>query len=103
MEGENAAMRWRGVALLMPMLVAAAGGVPAALAQDSPKVTIAAQLRAQGYKCDTPQSAEQDMQASRPDEAVWVIVCEDARYRVRLDPDMAAKVERLDPDQTPGK
>ncbi len=43
-----------------------------------------------------PQSADQDMQASKPDEAVWIIRCEDATYRVRLVPDMAAAVERID-------
>jgi hypothetical protein len=66
------------------------------MAQDSPKNIIAAQIRDQGYKCDSPQSADQDMQASKPDEAVWIIRCEDATYRVRLDPDMAAAVERID-------
>ncbi len=57
---------------------------------------LAAQLRDQGYACDQPQSAERDVQASGPDEAVWIVQCENARYRMRLDPDMAAKVERLD-------
>jgi hypothetical protein len=30
---------------------------------------------------------------SRPDEAVWILTCEGATYRVRLDPDIAAKVD----------
>lgn len=63
---------------------------------DNPTGDIAAQIRSQGYQCDDPQSATQDMKASRPDEAVWIIVCEAATYRVRLDPDMAAKVEKID-------
>ncbi len=37
---------------------------------------------------------------------VWILTCEDATYRVRLDPDMAAKVERIgdgkDADDTGG-
>jgi hypothetical protein len=82
--------------ILMLIVLATAGGFPAAMAQDSPKNIIAAQIRDQGYKCDSPQSADQDMQASKPDEAVWVIQCEDASYRVRLVPDMAASVERID-------
>jgi hypothetical protein len=57
---------------------------------------LAAQLRDQGYSCDKPQSAEWDVQASTPDEAVWVVQCENDKYRMRLVPDMAAKVERLD-------
>ena len=69
---------------------------PARLARSGSRLlSSAAQIRAQGYKCDDPQSAKQDVQASRPDEAVWLLQCEDASYRVRLDPDMAATVERV--------
>lgn len=63
------------------------------VAQESPKEVLAAHLRTQGYKCDRPKSATRDAAASRPDEAVWTIKCENARYRVRLVPDMAAIVE----------
>jgi hypothetical protein len=56
---------------------------------------LAAQLRDQGYACDQPQSAERDAQGSTPDEAVWVVQCENDKYRMRLVPDMAARVERL--------
>jgi hypothetical protein len=74
-------------------------GTAYATGGDDPKNIIAAQIRDQGYQCNTPQSATQDMQASRPDEAVWTVVCEGASYRVRLDPDMAAKVEKLGQDK----
>jgi hypothetical protein len=69
-----------------------------ALAEDveSPEDDIAAQIRAQGYACDQPQSATKDAQASKPDEEVWLLRCEGASYRVRLIPDMAARVERID-------
>ncbi|MGD9502140.1 MAG: hypothetical protein AB7V40_06600 [Methyloceanibacter sp.] len=63
--------------------------------QDTANI-LAAQLRDQGYVCDQPKSAEQDAQASKPDEEVWVVQCENARYRMRLHPDMAADIERLD-------
>jgi hypothetical protein len=68
-----------------------------AIAQDveSPKDDIAAQIRAQGYACDQPQSATRDVQASKPDEEVWLLRCEGSSYRVRLIPDMAARVERI--------
>jgi hypothetical protein len=85
--------------ILAPIVVATAGELAAATLDESPKNIIAAQIRDQGYKCDTPQSAIQDMQASKPDEDVWVLQCEDANYRVRLIPDMAAKVERIDKGQ----
>jgi hypothetical protein len=62
---------------------------------ESPKDDIAAQIRAQGYACDQPQSATRDPQASRPDEEVWLLRCEGASYRVRLIPDVAAQVERI--------
>ena len=63
---------------------------------EDPKNVLAAQLRAQGYDCDQPKSAERDVQGSKPDEEVWIVQCENSKYRMRLDPDMAAKVERLD-------
>lgn len=72
--------------------VAIAGESPG----EDPDTMLAAQLRAQGYACDQPKNAKRDVQASKPDEAVWIVQCENARYRMRLDPDMAAKVERLD-------
>jgi hypothetical protein len=85
------------VALAVLGLLGAGGAAIAAGApgEDTQNI-LAAQLRDQGYACDRPQSAERDVQASTPDEAVWVVQCENARYRMRLDPDMAAKVERLD-------
>lgn len=91
------------VSLALTIATAGAFAVAAA-AQQTPKEDIAAQIRDQGYQCDDPQSAERDEKASKPDEAVWILTCEGATYRVRLDPDMAAKVERLgngkDPDDT---
>jgi hypothetical protein len=62
---------------------------------ESPKDDIAAQIRAQGYTCDQPQSATRDAQASKPDEQVWLLRCVGASYRIRLIPDMAARVERI--------
>jgi hypothetical protein len=67
---------------------AADGGGPAEL--------LAAQLRTQGFRCDKPVSAQQDAGRSKPDEAVWIVRCANASYRMRLIPDMAAVVEPLD-------
>ena len=64
-------------------------------AQQTPADGISAQIRAQGYRCDVPVSAERDAALSRPDEAVWILKCQNATYRVRLIPDMAARVEQL--------
>jgi hypothetical protein len=73
--------------------LALCGAATAALAQETPKDVIAAHVRLQGYKCDAPKSATRDAGASRPGEAAWVIVCEDARYKVRLIPHMADVIE----------
>lgn len=56
---------------------------------------IAAQIRRRGYRCDGSLNAERDAKGSRPGEAVWVLKCENATYRIRLVPNMAAQVEQL--------
>lgn len=71
--------------------VTAAGGV----ADSEAAGVIADAVRAQGLPCTEPVSAQRDPAMSKPDEPVWVLVCRDARYRVRLMADMPAKVERL--------
>lgn len=70
---------------------------PASLAQqpEAPAAIVAAQLRSQGYACADPVSATRDVQASRPNETVWVLNCRNATYRVLLVPDMAAQVTQL--------
>lgn len=64
------------------------------------KDIIAAQIRDQGFACNKALGAVRDRAASRPNEAVWTLTCENASYRVRLVPNMAAHVERL-PDSAP--
>jgi hypothetical protein len=61
-----------------------------------PPEIIADQIRDQGFSCDEALTAERDPTYSRPDEPVWILECDNAAYRVRLNPDMAADVERLD-------
>jgi hypothetical protein len=67
----------------------------AAHAQETPAEALAAQIRRQGYRCDGSLNAERDAERSRPNEAVWVLKCENATYRIRLVPNMAAHVEPL--------
>ena len=88
--------------LLVVMAANAGAGIFTASAQEDATKIVADQIRAQGYKCDSPQSAKQDAQASKPDEAVWVLQCESGSYRVRLIPDMAAKVEKIDKSEDKG-
>jgi hypothetical protein len=77
---------------------AAAAWPLAARAQQAamPAETLAAQVRLQGHRCDEPLSATRDNALSMPNEAVWVLKCANASYRLTLIPNMAAKVERLE-------
>lgn len=77
--------------LLLPMMA-----IATSFAQEDPKDLIAVQVRSQGHECTTPISAEAEPAQSSPDERVWILVCDNATYRVKLIPDMAADIERLD-------
>lgn len=81
----------RGGQLILTVLLCC--GAASAQAQETAKDIIAAHVRLQGYPCDAPKSARRDPTASRPDEAAWVLVCESARYRVRLVPHLADIIE----------
>ena len=88
-----------GLALNLGGILGGSIGLIAATAQtdgETPKEIIAAQVRMQGYSCDKPITAESEPQLSKPNEAVWVLKCENAAYRVRLVPDLAASVERIE-------
>jgi hypothetical protein len=82
----------RVVILSATMSIAAVSGVPA---QEPTPDLLAAQIRDQGYHCAKPIGAQRDKARSRPDEAVWILQCENHAYRIRLVPDMAARVKRL--------
>jgi hypothetical protein len=77
------------------LLAFAAAAVPVFAQQIPPAADIAAQVRTQGYPCDGSPSAEKDPKYSWPDEPLWILKCANATYRVRLIPDMAARIERL--------
>ncbi|TYC64155.1 hypothetical protein FMN50_01490 [Rhodobacterales bacterium] len=63
---------------------------------EPPKELLAAQVRDQGMTCDSPQSAEKDTLQSAPDEDAWLLHCETATYRVKLVPDMAAEIKKVE-------
>jgi hypothetical protein len=64
--------------------------------EETSKQIIAAQIQRQGYSCEHPEHATRDEGRSKPNETVWILRCESGTYRVRLVPDMAAHVERLE-------
>jgi hypothetical protein len=80
------------------LAVAATGafGSVLAAAQEKPAEIIAAHIRTQGYQCDKPLSAQRNRKASKPNEAAWTLRCSNAVYNVRLIPDMAAHVEKVE-------
>jgi hypothetical protein len=82
-------------AVLMAFGMMTAISFDTASAADGPADLIATQIRAQGYKCETPKSATRDSSASRPNADVWILECSNARYRVEIVPDMAAKVQQM--------
>jgi hypothetical protein len=56
---------------------------------------IADQIRSQGFICTNPSSAKRVGTESSPDEPVYVLVCDNATYQVRLVPDQAATVVQV--------
>ena len=70
-------------------------GAAAQAVEETPREMLAAQIRMQGFACDKPLTAVRDAKRSKPDLAVWVLKCNNATFRIRNIPDMAAKVERL--------
>lgn len=82
-----AAIALEAGALAIP---AGAGGGP------MPQEIIATQIRQQGFTCEKPKSAERDSEESKPGAVVWILTCENATYKVRLRPNMAADVEKTE-------
>lgn len=89
-------MAWHGILVGAFAMALLASGGRGASAQQTPPEDLASQLRLQGHRCDEPVTAQQDAQLSKPDETVWNLRCGNASYRMRLTPDMAARVEKLD-------
>lgn len=67
----------------------------AAAQMENPVEILAVRVREQGHVCERPIKAEQDLAASRPLGAVWILQCSNASYRVVLHPDMAAEIDVL--------
>jgi hypothetical protein len=85
----------RTICVITIQILIVATAVHSVSAQEPTRDLLAAQIRDQGYVCSEPLSAKKDLIRSRPDQAVWVLRCKNANYRLRLVPDMAARVQRL--------
>jgi hypothetical protein len=80
--------------VILPGAISIAGASGGSAQEATPDL-LAAQIRTQGYHCVKPVGAQRDKARSRPDEAAWILRCENHTYRIRLIPDMAARVKRL--------
>lgn len=97
-------MRWPVIVLAAGVpLVAGLIGPSFLHAQELPRNILAAHIRAQGFACDKALSAKRDAKLSKRDNAVWVLRCSNATYRIGLIPDVAAKVEVLDSGSRAGR
>lgn len=65
-------------------------------ADDDSLKLLSDRLRLQGVACQHPKDAVRDAAASKPHESVWTIICDSGAYRLRLIPDMAAHIEKID-------
>ena len=89
-------MRLRNASILAAFAVLLSSPAHAQKAQvEKPTAELAAQVRTQGFTCDKTLGAIRDKKRSRPDYAVWVLICSNAAYRVSRAPDMLAKIEPI--------
>ena len=95
MEGSSIRLGCRLVTTTAAVAIAASVAAAGSVADSEGAEVAAVAVRAEGFPCAEPVSAQRDPAASKPDEAAWVLVCSDARYRVQFMGDMRPKVERL--------
>jgi hypothetical protein len=82
------------VSLLVAMAQFYAAVTSATESETAPEI-IAAQLHRQGVVC-TPQEVVRDAQSSAAHETVWTVRCNEASYRVRLIPDLGARLTPIE-------
>jgi hypothetical protein len=85
----------RRVGRFASLVVVAVLAAASSRADDEAARVAADAVRAQGFPCQEPASAERDASASKPDETVWILECKDAHYEVRFKGDTKAEIERL--------
>ena len=94
-ERDNAQISRHNILLASSVIAAASAIGTAATSADEAADTLAAELRRQGHRCESPVKAERDAERSRPDGDAWVVTCTNATYRMRLVPHQAAHVEQI--------
>ena len=90
-------MRYATVTILLASAMTTAAGTASAQSDNGEAAAlIATQVREQGYACAEPATAKPDAGDSEVGERAWILTCKDGSYRVRLVPDQAATVEKID-------
>ena len=80
-------------------IAACAGTAPPAGAQDKQAVSILADaVRVRGFTCEKPKNARREPKKSQPDEAVWLIDCGNATYRIRFAGDTGPDITPMAPN-----
>ncbi len=82
-----------GALLALAPTLAFAGDAADPNGAEAPATILAGQIRQQGHPCDKSLSASRDPMLSTADEPVWVLVCSNATYQIRVRADQAAAVE----------
>jgi hypothetical protein len=77
------------------VLIAALSPVAQAQVPAEALVIVANQVRLQGHKCEKPTAVERDVSLSKPGLPVWLLTCDEGRYRVELIPHKQARVTPL--------
>jgi hypothetical protein len=88
---------WRGLSTAGASAFSVAVLTTTIAAEEKPAGIIAAQIRTQGYACDTALGAQRNRRASKPNETVWTLRCSNGTYRVTLVPDLPARVTLVSP------
>ncbi len=87
----------RGRAVVLSFCAVLLAFAGAAAQEENVEITILAdQVRSQGHACSTPVSTERIAAELVPEEPAYVLKCENATYQIRLIPDQAAKVTRIE-------
>ena len=80
------------------VFTALAGATPPSFAQDKQAASILADaVRVRGFTCEKPKNVRREAKKSRPDEAVWLIDCGNATYRVRFAGDTGPDITPMAP------
>ncbi len=81
---------------VISLFIAALSPVARAQVSADAVAIVANYVRVQGLRCEKPSAVERDSSLSKPGLPVWILTCDEHRYRVELIPHKQARVTPLD-------